>query len=140
MDFPPVSSPASAAPSRPDLEARIDRLDVLIGGARRLIAEGQALDLAVLGFATVDLRDAVRSAPAEATAGLAPRVVALQAALDALAEDLAAAAGAAARGVSAVARRSAFRAYDSGRARTPDNVPEPEPEPDFASDPAGGST
>lgn len=109
-----VPSHTHAPPSRPDLETRIERLAVLIAGARRLIAEGQALDLAVLGFATADLRDAVCRAPTEATAGLAPRVVALQAALDGLAEDLAVASGTAARGVSASARRSAFRAYPGG--------------------------
>lgn len=110
----PVLSHPTAAPSRHELEARIDRIAALIDGARRLIDERQALDLTVLGFAAVDLRDAVRAAPSEASAGLAPRVVALKTALNALAEDLAKASAAAARGVKATARRSAFRALDSG--------------------------
>lgn len=115
----PVPSQPPAATSRRDLEARIERIDALIAGARRLIGEGQALDLAVLGFATVDLRDAVRTAPVDATEGLAPRVVALQAAIDGLAADLTAASGAAARGVNAATRRSAFRAYDGNHAASP---------------------
>ncbi len=136
----PVPSQSSAAPSRRDLEVRIERIAVLIAGARRLVGEGQAVDLAVLGFATVDLRDAVLSAPADATAGLAPRVVALQAAVDALGEDLAAAAGPVARGVSAAARRSAFRAYDGNADGKSHKQKEPAPRrrPGSHSGPAGG--
>lgn len=120
MDL-PVPSQSSAAPSLRDLEMRIERIAVLIAGARRLIEEGQALDLTVLGFATADLRNAVLRASAEATRGLAPRVIALQAALDALGEDLAAASGPVVREIAAAARRSAFRAYDGrGGGKRPD--------------------
>jgi hypothetical protein len=102
-----------AAPLRRDIEARIERVAALIGGARRLIREGQALDLAVLEYATRDLRDVVRVVPADATEGLAAYVGRLRAELDALAEDLLAAGGDA-RGAIAERRRSAFKAYDSG--------------------------
>lgn len=104
---------SAAAPSRRDIEARIERVAALIGGARRLIREGQALDLAVLEYATRDLRDVVRVVPADATEGLAAYVGRLRAELDALAEDLLAAGGDA-RGAIAERRRSAFKAYDSG--------------------------
>ncbi|MBL8658269.1 MAG: hypothetical protein JNM75_00780 [Rhodospirillales bacterium] len=137
----PVPSQSSAAPSLRDLEVRIERIAVLIAGARRLIEEGQAVDLTVLGFATVDLRDAVLRASAEATLGLAPRVIALQAAMDALGEDLAAASGPVVREIAAAARRSAFRAYDGkGDGKRPDRrTPASERDRDPRPGPAGGS-
>lgn len=102
---------ASSSPRR-EIEARIERIAALIAGARRLIGEQRDLDLSVLAFAIADLRDAVRAAPPAATAGLAPPVTALQAALDALGRDL----EKAARGPGLPAlRRAAIRAYDGGR-------------------------
>jgi hypothetical protein len=98
-------------PLKGEIEARIERIAALIAGARRLIGESRPLDLSVLAFAVADLRDAVRAAPAAATEGLAPRVVALQTALDALGEDLDKAKPA----PSPETRRAAIRAYDGGR-------------------------
>lgn len=97
--------------SRADIEARIERIGALIAGARRLIGESRPLDLSVLAFAIADLRDAVRASTPVATAGLAPKVIALQSALAALGEHL----EKARPEVSAEARRAAMRAYDGGR-------------------------
>jgi hypothetical protein len=97
--------------SRSEIEARIERIAALIAAARRLIGESRTLDLGILGLAIADLRDAVRAAPAAAAAGLAPRMVALQADLDALESELVAARPAGGPEL----RRAAIRAYDGGR-------------------------
>jgi hypothetical protein len=96
---------------RGEIEARIERIGALIAGARRLIAESRDLDLSVLAFAVADLRDAVRAASPDATAGLAPRVTALRAALDALGDELEKAKPMACPEI----RRAAIRAYDGSR-------------------------
>lgn len=95
---------------RRQIEARIERIAALVAGASRLIGEDRPLDLSVLAFAIADLRDAVRGASAVATAGLAPRIVALQAAVDALGQELEAA-----RPVEAPNMRAAVVAYGGGR-------------------------
>lgn len=97
--------------SRSEIEARIERIAALIVAARRLVGESRPLDLGVLGLAIADLRDAVRAATAAAAAGLAPRIVALHADLDALERELEAAMPAGGPEV----RRAAIRAYDGGR-------------------------
>jgi hypothetical protein len=94
---------------RGEIEARIERIGALIAGARRLIGESRDLDLSVLAVA--DLRDAVRAASPDATAGLAPRVTALRAALDALGDELEKAKPMACPEI----RRAAIRAYDGSR-------------------------
>ncbi len=101
-----------AKPScRDRIEARIERIAALIAAARRLIGEGRPLDLGVLALAIADLRDGVRKAPAAEAEGLAPRIIALQADLDALGGELEEAKPA----DSPEARRAAIRAYDGGR-------------------------
>jgi|APTNR8051073442_1049403.scaffolds.fasta_scaffold00606_26 hypothetical protein len=97
--------------SRSEIVARIERIAALIPAARRLVGESRPLDLGILALAIADLRDAVRAAPAPDAAGLAPRIAALQADLDALESELVAARPADGPAV----RRAAIRAYDGGR-------------------------
>lgn len=101
----------ASAPLKAEIEARIERIAALIAGARRLIAEDRSLDLSVLAFAIADLRDAVRIAAAAETDGLAPKVIDLQTALDALGVELEKTKPA----PSPETRRAAMRAYDGGR-------------------------
>lgn len=101
---------SAPAPTRRDLEIRLDRIAALIAGALRLVAENQPVDLKVLEFVIVDFRNAVFAAPAEILDGLAPRVADLQARLDDLAEALARS-HAGLRDAIALRRRAAFKAY-----------------------------
>lgn len=107
---------SSPAPTRGDLEVRLERIAALIAGALRLVAENQAVDLAVLEFVIADFRDAVFAAPAEVLDGLAPRVASLQARLDELAAALAKG-HAGERDAIALRRRAAFKAYGKGNER-----------------------
>lgn len=101
------------APTRNDIEIRLERIAALIAGALRLVAENQPIDLAVLEFVIVDFRDAVFAAPAEILDGLAPRVAELKASLDELAAALARR-NAGMRDAIAIKRRAAFKAYGQG--------------------------